>query len=110
MLTRDLSKVYISRAEKKNNYGESEIKWHFVDTAYLNMQQDIDELDIKSAGETDFSIYKARTQTKYDIRKGDGISFENISEAEVFSPTYRVMERNVIGSTYTYKLEKYSGE
>ena len=97
MLLRDLSKVYISRAETTNNYGESEIKWSFVDSAYFNMQQDIDELDIKSVGEADFSIYKARTEQEYDIRKGDGISLEDISSKEIFKPEYRVMKRNKIG-------------
>jgi len=110
MLLRDLLKVYISRAEKTNDHGESDTKWNFVDSAYLNMQQDLDELDMKSVGETDFSIYKARTQTDYNIKKGDGISFEDISKKEVFKPEYRVMERNKIGSTYIYKLEKYNGE
>lgn len=110
MLLRDLSKVYISRAETTNNYGESEIKWSFVDSAYFNMQQDIDELDIKSVGEADFSIYKARTEQEYDIRKGDGISLEDISSKEIFKPEYRVMKRNKIGSTYVYTLEKYDGE
>ena len=110
MLLRDLLKVYISRAEKTNDHGESDTKWNFVDSAYLNMQQDLDELDMKSVGETDFSIYKARIQTDYNIKKGDGISFEDISKKEVFKPEYRVMERNKIGSTYIYKLEKYNGE
>lgn len=110
MLLRDLSKVYISRAEKNNNHGETGTKWSFIDSAHLNMQQDINELDLKSTGEVDFSIYKARTEQEYDIRKGDGVSFEDISKKDEHRPEYRVMEKNKIGSTYIYKLEKYNGE
>jgi hypothetical protein len=73
MLLRDLTKVYISRAEETNDHGEYSKKWKYVSTAYFNMQQDISELDRKSTGEVDYSIYKARTQQIYDIQKGDGV-------------------------------------
>jgi len=110
MLLRDLTKVYVSRAEEINNYGEYSKTWHYILTAYFNMQQDVNELDRKSSGEVDYSIYKARTTQAYEISKGDGISLTDISEEENFVPEYRVMDINKIGSTFVYRLEKYNGQ
>ena len=110
MLLRNLSKVWVSRAEEINNHGEPEKKWNYMSTAYFNLQQDINELDRKSSGEVDYSIYKARTERTYDIQKGDGISLNDISKSEAFIPEYRVIDINQIGSTYMYRLEKYNGQ
>ena len=78
--------------------------------AWLNLQQDVNELDRKSSGEVDYSIYKARTQKVYDIQKGDGISITDISNATAITPEYRVIDIIQIGSTYMYRLEKYNGD
>ena len=110
MLLRDLTKVYVSRAEEVNNHGEYTKTWQFISTAYFNMQQDINELDRKSSGEVDYSIYKARTTTKYNIQKGDGISLTDISSVQNIVPEYRVMDINQIGNTYVYRLEQYNGQ
>lgn len=110
MLLRDITKVYVSRANEVNNYGEYSKIWEFISTAYFNLQQDVNELDRKSSGEVDYSILKARTQQIYDIRKGDGISLINISETENFVPEYRVIDINKIGSTFVYRLEQYNGQ
>lgn len=116
MLLRDLTEVWISDYDEINNHGEPEKIWKFKKlntkngTAYLNMQQDVNELDRKSSGEVDYSIYKARTTQVYDIQKGDGISMTDISSAEEFVPEYRVIDINQIGSTYMYRLEKYNGQ
>ena len=110
MLLRDLTKVYVSRAEKINNHGEPEKTWKYISTAFFNLQQDVNELDRKSSGEVDYSIYKARTQQIYDIQKGDGISLTDISEMEEFVPEYRVIDINRIGGTYVYRLEQYNGD
>lgn len=110
MLLRDLSKVYVSRAEEINNHGEPEKTWKYISSAYFNLQQDVNELDRKSSGEVDYSIYKARTQQVYDIQKGDGISLEDISKKDEFIPEYRVIDINRIGSTYLYRLEQYNGD
>lgn len=110
MLLRNLSKVWVSRAEEINNHGEPEKKWNYMSTAYFNLQQDVNELDRKSSGEVDYSIYKARTEQKYNIRKGDGISLSNISRVDSFVPEYRVIDINLIGNTYMYRLEKYNGQ
>lgn len=79
-------------------------------TAFLNLQQDIDELDRKSTGNVDYSIINARTTIDYDIQKGDGISFIDISKSIKFKPDYTVTDKPKIGNTILYKLEKYNGQ
>lgn len=112
MLLRDLTKVYISEYEEIEDHGETEKVWKFKPMskkkpyAYLNMQQNVNELDRKSTGEVDYSTYKGRTTRDYDIQKGNGISFEDISKLEKFIPEYRVLDKNKIGSTYVYRMEK----
>jgi len=109
MLLRDLTKVYISEYETINNHGEKSKKWKFKGTAWLNLQQDINELDRKPTGEVDYSIVNARTNRNYDILKGNGISLTDISEKENFVPDYTVINNPKIGNTTLYKLEKYNG-
>ena len=106
MLLRDLTKVYISEYEEIKDHGEPERIWKYKGIAWLNMQQDVNELDRKSTGEVDYSTYKARTTNEYAIQKGNGISFEDISKLEKFIPEYRVLDKNKIGSTYVYICEK----
>lgn len=106
MLLRDLTKVYISGYEEIEDHGEINKVWKYKGIAWLNMQQDISELDRKSTGEVDYSTYKGRTTRDYDIQKGNGISFEDISKSEKFIPEYRVLDKNKIGSTYVYICEK----
>ncbi len=106
MLLRDLTKVYITEYEEIENHGEPEKKWKYKGIAWLNMQQDVNELDKKSTGEVDYSIYKGRSTRDYNINKGDGISFANISNSKEFIPEYRVLDKNRIGSTCVYRMEK----
>lgn len=110
MLLRDLEKAYISRAKEINDHGEITKDWKFRLVALLNIQQDLDELDRTSSGLTDYGIIKARTTKKYDIKKGDGISFDDISMRKSFIPEYRVLDIQKIGSTYVYRLEAYNGD
>lgn len=106
MLLRDLTKVYISEYEEVEDHGEPEKKWKYKSIAWLNMQQDVNELDKKSTGEVDYSTYKGRTTRDYDIQKGNGISFEDVSKLEEFKPQYKIIDKNKIGSTYVYICEK----
>ena len=106
MLLRDLTKVYISEYEEIEDHGETEKVWKYKGIAWLNMQQDVNELDRKSTGEVDYSIYKGRTARDYDIQKGNGISFEDVSKLEEFKPQYKIIDKNKIGSTYVYICEK----
>ena len=106
MLLRDLTKVYISEYEEIEDHGETDKKWKYKSIAWLNMQQDVNELDKKSTGEVDYSIYKGRSKRDYEIQKGDGVSFEDVSKLEEFIPEYRVLDKNKIGNTYVYRMEK----
>lgn len=106
MLLRDLTKVHISEYEEIEDHGETEKKWKYKSMAWLNMQQDVNELDKKSTGEVDYSIYKGRSTRDYEIQKGDGVSFEDVSKLEEFIPEYRVLDKNKIGNTYVYRMEK----
>lgn len=109
MLLKNLEKVYVSRADEINDHGEPKKTWKYISTAFFNMQQDVNELDRKSSGEVDYSICKARTQKKYNISKGDGISLTDISNEANIIPEYRVIDINRIGSTFVYRLEKLNG-
>lgn len=106
MLERDLTKVYISEYEEIEDHGETDKVWKYKGIAWLNMQSDVSELDRKTTGEVDYSTYKGRTTREYDIQKGDGISFEDVSKLKEFEPQYKVTDKNKIGSTYLYICEK----
>ena len=115
MLLRDLKLAYITRNTPINNYGEYTASWSYQGTAYLNIQQDLDEFDRNTSGLTDYGIWKARTTTDYDIRKGDGISLTNPvvtqdSETIVNPPEYRVLDIQKIGKTNVYRMEAYNGD
>lgn len=110
MLLRDLTKVWISEYETLNAHGEKTKKWKYKTTAWLNLQQDINELDRNSAGEIDYSIVNARTTMNYDITKGNGVSLTDISKTEGFIPDYTVTDNPKIANTILYKLEKYNGK
>lgn len=105
MLLRDLTLAYILRNTPINNYGEFTSSWVSVGTAYLNIQQDLDELDRNTSGLTDYGIWKARTTTDYGIQKGDGITISNSS-----IPEYRVLDIQKIGKTIVYRMEAYNGD
>ena len=110
MLLRDLKKVYISRATEIKDHGETNKTWQYISVAYLNLQQDINELDTKSTGEVNYDIYKARTDRNYNIENGYGVSLTDISKEQSFIPEYRVLDQTKIGSTTVYRLEKYLGD
>ena len=109
MLTRDLTQVWIAEYITTNNHGEKEKQWKYKGTAWLNIQQDLNELDRKTNGEVDYSIENARTDRAYDIVKGNGISLTDISEAEQITPDYIVTDSPKVGKNTLYKLEKNNG-
>lgn len=105
MLLRDLTLVYILRNTPVNNYGEYTPSWAKIGTAYLNIQQDLDELDRNPSGLTDYGIWKARTTTDYGIQKGDGLTL-----TDTLVPTFRVLDIQRIGATIVYRMEAYNGD
>ena len=141
MLLGKLTQVWISEYEEVDDHGEPEKNWKYkgryavvkiinemsvkelnsmkvkdIDNqnsgiAYLNLQQDVNELDRKSTGEVDYSIYKGRTnRIDYNIKKGDGISLTDISGLNQFKPDYIVKDCPRIGNSIMYRLEKYNGQ
>lgn len=99
MILRDLTKVYISEYEEIEDHGEKFKEWKYKEIAYLNLQQDINQLDRKPS----------RTDREYDMHKGNGISLNDISNLKSFKPEYKVTDNHKIGNTTLYKLEKYNG-
>lgn len=110
MLLKDLTKVWVSEYEKVNDHGEPKKTWKYKGIAYINLQNDLNELDRNSAGEIDYSIENARTDMEYDIKKGNGISISDISKLDSFIPDYLVTDCPKIGNTTLYKLEKNNGD
>lgn len=116
MLLRDLTEVWISEYEEVNNYGEKSKIWRFkklntkTGTAFLNLQQDVNELDRKPTGEVDYSIVNARTDIDFGIKKGNGISLTDISRQGKFKPDYIVTDNPKIGDTRLLKLKQYNGD
>ena len=109
MLTKDLTKVWISEHTTINDHGEKEKKWKYKGIAWLNLQQDLNELYRKTNGEVDYSIENARTDMEYNIAKGDGISLKDISKIEQIIPDYIVTDNPKVGKNTLYKLEKNNG-
>ena len=66
MLLRDLTKVWISEYETINDHGEKSKEWKYKGIAWLNLQQDVNELDRKPTGKIDYSIVNARTDREYN--------------------------------------------
>ena len=105
-----VSDVNHMSVKELNNIDVNRLSAKSKDNAiWLNIQQDVNELDRNSSGEIDYSVENARTNMDYDIQKGNGISLVDISNAEQFIPDYIVTDKIKIGSTTLYKLEKYNG-
>lgn len=75
MRLRNLVQVLMFEATKENVLGEYETKWIFRGSAYLNKQQNLNELDRNSAGEIDFENIKLYTDSAKKLKKGYGVSF-----------------------------------
>ena len=108
MILKNLTKVWVSSYIVANEHGEKTKSWKYKGVAYLNLQQDLNELDVNNAGVVDYSIVNARTDKKYNINKGDGISLTDVSQSNNFTPNYTVQNSPQIGSTHLYKLVKYN--
>lgn len=104
--------VYTPKREKK--YGEYYTEWIYKTTVYINLQQDIDELDRNSTGDIDYDIQKGRTRKKLNLVKGDGIYIvkvingikEKIDDVNKIFPEYVVEKCPQIGRTRTYTFTK----
>ena len=113
MRLKNLKKCYIYRQIITSQDGERTKKWLYKDTKLLNVQQDISELDINSAGTIDFDRIKIRTDYETGINKDDGISFEKLpieNGYATLSPTYIVVANPKVGKTTIYTCETYHVE
>ena len=113
MLIKNTKIVYIYEPIPSNNFGEVDNDWKYKKnikskdgTYILNIQQNINELDINSSGKVDYEIRKAVTRQDYNINKGDGISFKDISSLEKIKPELIVKEKVTVGNSTVYILEK----
>lgn len=116
MLIKDLKEVWVSQYTKTNDHGEKTKEYRFKPmetkskTAFLNIQEELNEAYEKTSGSADYIIIKGITSQNYNIKKGDGISFVNIAEEDVITPEYIVTDCPRIGNTTIYKMETYNGE
>jgi len=102
----NLTQIWICSPARTNNHGEYTTIWTYKGTEYLNLQQDLNELDRNSAGEIDYSIYKGRTDKSTTISKGDGIYFIDISAITNPKPDYIVKGVIVIGKSTAITMNK----
>lgn len=115
MLVRDLTEVWISEYKKIDDHGEQNKIWTFkkqsteTKTAFLNIQDELNEEDEKTLGNVGYIIKKGITTMDYDIKKGNGISFSDISKSQAIIPEYIVTDVPKVGNTIIYKMEKYDG-
>ena len=109
MRLKNLTQVWVCSPNRTNVDGEYVTIWIYKGTDYLNLQQDLNELDRNQAGEIDYSVVKGRTNKSTIIEKGDGIYLTNVSSLTNPKPNYTVKHNPVIGNTTTLTLNKYNG-
>jgi len=106
----NLTKLWVCRPIKSNVNGEYTTVWNYIEVIYLNLQQDLNELDKNSAGEIDHTIYKGRTDKTINLLKGDGVCLTDISASTSILPDYTIKNCPKIGKTTVYTLNIYNGE
>lgn len=109
MKLKNLTQVWITSPIRTKTDGEFITTWTYKGTEWLNLQQDISELDKNEAGGYDYSILKGRTDKITTIINGDGIHLTNVSLSTNPKPDYTVKNNPKIGKTTTLTLELYKG-
>lgn len=102
----NLTQIWVCSPNRTNVKGEFTTVWEYKGTEYLNLQQDLNELDRNTAGEIDYSIYRGRTDSTSIISKGDGIYLTNVSSSINPTPTYIVKGTVKIGKSTTITMNK----
>ena len=113
MKLKNLKECFIYSQSVVSLDGEKTKRWKYKNTLFLNIQQDISELDRNSAGTIDYDRLKIRTDYDYDIKNNDGVSFNRLEELDgytVLPPKYVVISNPKVGKTTTYTCERYHGE
>lgn len=109
-----LSEILVYTPNRVKEKGEYYTQWIYKGKVYLNLQQDLSELDRNSAGDIDYDIQKGRTRKELNIAKGDGIYIvkiingvkEKISDVNSKFPEYVLEKKPQIGRTITYTFTK----
>lgn len=109
MKIKDLTQIWISSPNRTNVDGEFTTTWVYQGTEYLNLQQDLNELDRNQMGEVDYSIVKGRTTLETIIKKGDGIYLVDVSSSTNPTPKYTVKAIQEIGTTKIITLNQFNG-
>lgn len=109
-----LTELLVYTPTKIKEHGEYDTIWNYKTTVFINLQQDINELDRNSAGDIDYDIQKGRTRKNLNLVKGDGIYIvkvingikEKIDDVNEKFPEYVVQECPQVGRTRTYTFTK----
>ena len=109
MKIKNLTQIWVCSPIRTNVDGEYTTVWTYKGTEYLNLQQDLNELDRNTVGEVDYSIVKGITDKSTIILKGDGIYLTDVSSSTNPKPTYTVKGILEIGKAKTITLNKYLG-
>lgn len=114
MKLKNLTLCYLYENIPTKHYGETTLKWKYKNEIRMNVQQDIGELDVNSAGLIDFDKIKARIDYDVNLNKNDGISFKKLEIDEegyaIVAPQYKVVSKTKVGEAITYQCEIYHGE
>ncbi len=114
MKLKNLYLCYLYEPIPQKELGETILKWKYKCEKRMNVQQDIGQLDVNSAGLIDFDKIKIRTDYDIDLNKQDGLSFELLKLDDdgyaIKPPLYRVSSKTKVGTTTTYSCEIYHGE
>lgn len=109
MKIKNLTQIWVCSPNRTNVDGEYTTVWTYKGTEYLNLQQDLNELDRNTVGEVDYSTYKGRTDNGTITEKGDGIYLTDVSSSTNPIPDYTVKNSNQIGNTTVLTLNQFNG-
>jgi hypothetical protein len=104
-----LTQVWVCSPNRTNVDGEFTTIWTYKGTEYLNLQQDLNDLDRNQMGEVDYSVFKGRTDKTTIITKGDGIYLTDVSSSTNPIPNFTVKGLLTIGKASIITLNKFLG-
>lgn len=119
MKLKNLVKVHIYIPEIEEEDGESRVKWLEIfpvqnKNYYFNIQQDVSELDMNSAGFIDYDVLKLRSDKYFGLKKKYGVSLAALQKDKegylVGKPSFFIKANPRIGNSITYICNTYLGE
>lgn len=106
----NLTQIWICSPNRTKIDGEFQTIWEYKGTEYLNLQQDLNNTNLNSVGQVDYSIVSARTNKPTIIQKKDGIYLTDISSLTNPTPDYTVKGILPTGRTKLITLNQYNGD